>query len=110
MHGVVEPVGIAPTAARVGSLAAALAGPTLRVTDPESRFAGFESMAEPRRKPDTSGNRGGRVTEATGDVDSTFKATIRRMLETPPKPHGKGKTKGAAPKGDPRSSGKGSKS
>jgi hypothetical protein len=44
-------------------------------------------MAESRRKPDAARNRGGCATEATGDVDSTFKATIRRMLDTPPKPH-----------------------
>jgi len=40
--------------------------------------------------------------------EPTFVQTVRQMLKTPPKPHGK--AKGAAPKGDPRSSGKGSKS
>lgn len=48
------------------------------------------------------------VTETNGDVDErSFERTIRQMLSTPPKPHGK--AKGAAPKRDPRSSGKGSK-
>ena len=52
--------------------------------------------------------RGTAETEAKGGVDSKrFENTIRRMLKTPPTPHKK--TKGAAPKRDPRSSGKGSK-
>jgi hypothetical protein len=48
------------------------------------------------------------VTEANSDVDERrFERTIRQMLVTPPQPHEK--AKGAAPKRDPRSSGKGSK-
>lgn len=48
------------------------------------------------------------VTEAKGDIDERrFESTIRQMLKTPPQPHEK--AKGAAPKRDPRSSGKGSK-
>lgn len=47
------------------------------------------------------------VTEAKGDIDERrFESTIRQMLKTPPQPHEK--TKGAAPKRDPCSSGKGS--
>lgn len=54
--------------------------------------------------------RGMAETEAKGGIDSArFEATIRRMLRTPPTPHRKGKTKGAAPKDGPGSSGKGSK-
>lgn len=41
--------------------------------------------------------------------DALFKQTLGKMLSTPPKPHDEMK-KGAAPKRDPRSSGKGSKS
>lgn len=47
-------------------------------------------------------------TEAKGDIDERrFESAIRQMLKTPPRPHEK--AKGAAPKRDPRSSGKGSK-
>jgi hypothetical protein len=58
--------------------------------------------------------RGTAETETKGGVDAPlFERTIRRMLSTPHKPHeptGKAeKTKGAAPKRDPRSSGKGAK-
>jgi hypothetical protein len=54
------------------------------------------------------GRRGTAETEAKGGIDSDrFVRTIRRMLKTPPTPHKK--AKGAAPKRDPRLSGKGSK-
>jgi hypothetical protein len=58
--------------------------------------------------------RGTADTEAKGGIDAQqFERTIRRMLSTPHKPHKPvdkaEKTKGAAPKRDPRSSGKGAK-
>jgi hypothetical protein len=78
----------------------------------------------PAESPDSSGcigvelkavhglmtKRGTAETEAKGEIDSTqFERTIRRMLSTPHKAHKPAeKTKGAAPKRDPSSSGKGS--
>src|SRR5687768_8310147 len=54
--------------------------------------------------------RGTADTEAKGGIDARlFERTVRRMLSTPPKPHKTPAAKGAAPKRDPRSSGKGSK-
>lgn len=44
----------------------------------------------------------------TAPSDAAFTRVVRKMLSSPPKPHDQMK-KGAAPKRDPRSSGKGSK-
>jgi hypothetical protein len=59
----------------------------------------------------TMAKRGNAAAGADRGIDSErFERTIRKMLSTPPTPHvPKEKTKRAAPKRDPRSSGKGSK-
>lgn len=104
-----EPVGIEPT--WLGSR------PPAHATKPAPRFVNRGRDWLPNQhgsltQPDSGGIvKAKRTTrpEKTAPADSRlFERTVKRMLDTRPTPHEEMK-KGAAPKRDPRSSGKGAK-